>query len=66
MSSENRIERIMAWGPVLFGLGFVAPLISQSMQAMEIDEFWGVGSLIWGLGLGLSLGLIAKSRSSWL
>ena len=66
MSSEDRIASVMAWGPVLFGLGFVAPLISQSMQALAIDRVWGVGSLGWGIGLGLSLGLIARWRGSWL
>jgi hypothetical protein len=66
MSAEDRIERIMAWGPVLFGLGFIAPLISQSMQALDVEELLGIGSLGWGLGIGLSLGLIAKWRGSWL
>lgn len=55
-----------SWGPVLFGVGFVAPLVTQSLDAASMDAPWGASNLTFGLALGLTLGLIAKVRGRWL
>ena len=60
------LQTIGPWGPVLFGVGFLAPLIAQSMEAMEIAAPFGLTSIQTGLVIGVGLGLAAKSRGSWI
>ena len=60
------LEKAGAWGPVFFGLGFIAPLVAQSLDAAEIAAPFGLGTLQAGLVVGLGLGLVAKLRGSWL
>lgn len=66
MADTSLLERLGAWGPVFFGVGFLAPLISQSMDTAGIPAPFGVDSLYIGLAIGTTLGLIAKFRRSWL
>lgn len=60
------LQTIGPWGPVLFGVGFLAPLIAQSMEAMEIAAPFGLTSIQTGLVIGVGLGLAAKYRGSWI
>jgi hypothetical protein len=50
--------------PFVFGVGFVAPLIAQSLSALGVLP-WGIESILIGLGAGAALGLIAQLRGSW-
>ena len=51
--------------PTAFALGFLTPLIAQTMTAlgMGID---GVPNLAVGLGVALTLALVAHLRGGWL
>ena len=53
------------WGPVLFGVGFLAPLIAQTMEATGVPAPFGWPPITVGLGVGLVGGLVAKFRRSW-
>ena len=53
------------WGPVLFGVGFLAPLIAQTMEAIGVPVPFGWPPITVGLGVGLVGGLVAKVRRSW-
>ncbi len=52
--------------PLLFGVGFLAPLIAQSLDALAWAAPWGMSSLHFGLALGAGLGLIATLRGRWI
>ena len=59
------LEKIGNYGPVLFGIGFIAPLIAQSMDAAALSAPLGLPNLAFGLVLGTSLGVVAKLRRRW-
>ncbi len=60
------MRKASRWGPVLFGVGFVAPLVAQSLDAAAVSAPFGLGSLTFGLAVGISLGAVAKVRGSWI
>lgn len=66
MNATAILRKAHAWGPVLFGIGFVAPLIAQSLDAARIPAPWGLTPLQLGLAVGLAAGSVAKLRGSWL
>jgi hypothetical protein len=57
---------LASWGPLWFGLGFLAPLVAQSMDAMSIPAPFGLSTIVFGLLLGSTAGLVAKRRGSWI
>jgi hypothetical protein len=59
------LERIADYGPILFGIGFVAPLTAQSMEAVAISAPLGLSNIAFGLILGVSMGAVAKLRGTW-
>ena len=59
------LERLADYGPVLFGIGFVAPLTAQSMDAAAISAPLGLSNIAFGLILGVSMGAVAKLRGTW-
>jgi hypothetical protein len=58
-------EWMTAAGPVLFGVAFLAPLIAQSLEAVSLTAPFGLERIHFGLGLGLTLGVIAAMRGRW-
>ena len=66
MKALELLKKAGDWGPVLFGLGFIAPLVVQSMEAAGIAAPFGLGTLTTGLIVGTTLGLVAKIRGGWL
>ena len=66
MNATALLRRLDAWGPVLFGIGFVAPLIAQSLGALSLAAPFGLDPLAFGLLVGTGLGAVAKERGSWL
>lgn len=60
------IKAIFYMGPLLFGLGFLAPLTAQIIIALSWTPPLGLTPLIAGLILGGSLGLIAQFRGRWI
>ena len=63
---QTVIKAIFAIGPLLFGFGFMAPLISQVIQAMSWTPPFGLTPLMTGLIVGGTLGLIAQIRGTWI
>ena len=53
-------------GPFLFGVGFVAPLIAQSMDVADVEAPLGVSNLVLGLLLGAMMGTVAMVRGRWI
>jgi len=60
------LSRLVSLGPVFFGLGFVAPLVAQTLDAMGLEAPIAPSSLVFGLAFGLAAGLVAQVRGSWL
>jgi len=60
------LEKAGEYGPVLFGLGFLAPLIAQSLDAARVETLLGLSTLQLGLLAGAALGSVAKLRGRWL
>jgi hypothetical protein len=66
MNPLEFLAKLGDWGPVFFGLAFIAPLIAQSMEATHIGAPLGLSTLQFGLGVGVTMGLVAKWRGAWL
>jgi hypothetical protein len=66
MNVSASVGRLFEWGPVLFGIGFLAPLVTQSMNAASMTAPLGLGNLAFGLAVGLSAGVVAKWRGRWI
>lgn len=62
MKTLELLKHAYAWGPVLFGIGFLAPLIAQTMDAASIRAPAGLATLQTGLVAGFLAGLAAKAR----
>ncbi|MEL7454003.1 MAG: hypothetical protein AAGJ50_11600 [Pseudomonadota bacterium] len=60
------IKTIFYFGPLIFGIGFLAPLISQSIQAAGWTPPFGITPLLTGLVVGGALGVIAQFRGRWI
>jgi len=59
------LKKTFPWGPVLFGIGFVAPVVAQSMSAMELSAPVGLSTIEFGLIVGLAWGSVAKLSGRW-
>lgn len=53
-------------GPILFGIGFLAPVIAALLGLVGVQSPLGLSPIQFGLGLGILLGLIARQRRTWL
>jgi len=60
------IKTVFYFGPLIFGLGFVAPLSAQTIDAMSWTPPLGLSSLMAGLIIGGALGLLAQFRGRWI
>ena len=59
------LNQLGEYGPVFFGIGFVAPLIAQSMDAAALSAPLGLSNIALGLIVGVSMGLVARLRGTW-
>lgn len=55
-----------ALGPLLFGIGFLAPLIATLCDSFGISSPLGLAPIAFGLIVGSGLGLLAIIRKTWL
>ena len=62
---EALITQIFRFGPFLFGIGFLAPLIKEIIVRSALTVPFGLSPLLVGLVLGGGLGLMAQIRGSW-
>ncbi len=53
-------------GPLLFGIGFLAPVIAASLQAFRVQPPFGFSPVAVGLIIGMALGSLAMWRRTWL
>lgn len=51
------------FSPLVFGLGFLAPLSAQILTIFGYSA--GINNIFIGLAIGASLGLMAQLRGSW-
>ena len=63
---KGLLPRLVGFGPIFFGLGFMAPLIAQSLDALGLEAPIAPSNLVFGLGVGLTLGVVAQVRGTWL
>lgn len=63
---EAGIQKLFAIMPFLFGIGFIAPLTAQVMQAWHVAAPLGLGTTAFGLLFGGAWGLVANIRGRWL
>jgi hypothetical protein len=59
------IKTLKNYGPLLFGVGFLTPLIAQSLDAVALTAPFGISNLAFGFVVGISLGVVAKLRGRW-
>ncbi len=59
------IKTIFYFGPLLFGLGFIAPLTAQILAHVEAPLPFGLTPLIAGLILGAVWGTYAQIKGRW-
>tara|TARA_R110000868_G_scaffold69491_2_gene204550 strand:+ start:1905 stop:2102 length:198 start_codon:yes stop_codon:yes gene_type:complete len=60
------LKALGPWGPVLFGIGFLTPLIAQIIERAGATPPLGLSPLVMGLIVGPALGLAAKLRGRWI
>lgn len=60
------VRFLFSIGPILFGIGFIAPVLAQSAQALAINTVFGIHIMVVCLILGGTLGILAKLRGRWL
>jgi hypothetical protein len=59
-------QKLFAIMPFLFGIGFIAPLIAQSMAVWGWDAPFGMERIVFGLVFGASWGLYATIKGRWI
>lgn len=60
------LKAIAPWGPFLFGIGFLAPLIAAIMTSIGVAAPLGLTEIQTGLLIGGGWGLIAKFGGRWI
>lgn len=63
---EKILITLSPWGPVIFGIAFLAPLFATLMVRAGADDPFGIAPIWFGLVLGGLWGLYAKLKGSWL
>ena len=62
---QTAVRQLLNWMPFLFGIGFIAPLVAQSMAVWGVDAPWGMSRIAFGLLIGAPWGLYAVIRGRW-
>ncbi len=62
---ESALKKVFAVMPLLFGVGFIAPLIAQTMAAWHWDPPFALSRVAFGLTIGALWGLYATIRGRW-
>lgn len=63
---EIALKRLFYWMPFLFGIGFIAPLIAQTMAYWDVAAPLGMSRILFGLLIGAPWGLYAVWRGRWI
>jgi hypothetical protein len=59
------LQRLNPWGPLFFGVSFIAPLIATLLTRSGFEPPFGLSPIWLGIVLGSVWGLYAKFRGSW-
>ena len=63
---QNAVKLLFQWMPLLFGLGFIAPLIAQVIALWGISAPFGLSRIELGLLIVGPWGLYAVLRGRWI
>ena len=63
---EAAMKQIFRWMPLFFGIGFIAPLIAQTMALWGWAAPFGMSRVLFGLAIGVPWGAYAMIRGRWL
>lgn len=63
---ETVLKSVMKLLPLIFGIGFFAPVIAEGFRAVEIAAPFGLAPLTFGLLVGGVWGLFATLSGRWL
>jgi len=63
---QAAVKGLFRWMPFLFGIGFIAPLIAQSLAWWDISAPFGMSRIAFGLLIGAPWGLYAVLRGRWI
>ena len=63
---ETALKKLFYIMPFLFGIGFIAPLVAQTMAYWDIAAPFGMSRIGFGLMIGAPWGLYAVIRGRWL
>ncbi|WP_321491089.1 hypothetical protein [uncultured Hyphomonas sp.] len=63
---EQVIRSVFRFGPLIFALGFLAPLIAQIIGQLNWSPPFGISPLAAGLLVGGAYGLVAQFRGRWI
>ena len=59
-------RHLFQWMPLLFGIGFIAPVIAQTMAVWDIAAPLGMSRVMFGLLIGAPWGVYAMLRGRWI
>ncbi len=62
---QSAVKQLFYWMPFLFGIGFIAPLIAQSLAYWGLPAPWGMSGIGFGLLIGAPWGFYATLRGRW-
>ena len=65
MTMQAAVQQLFRWMPFLFGIGFIAPPIAQTMAYWDIAAPLGMSRIVFGLLIGAPWGLYAVLRGRW-
>jgi hypothetical protein len=64
--TQAAVQQLFRWMPFIFGIGFIAPLIAQTMAFWDVAAPWGMTRMAFGLLVGAPWGLYAVLRGRWI
>jgi hypothetical protein len=60
------IELIFKFGPLVFGIGFLVPLVHELIVRVDVALPYGLSAWALAFAIGGGLGLMAQVRGSWI
>ena len=66
MIVQSAVQKLFKWMPFIFGIGFIAPLIAQTMAYWDVAAPLGMSRIEFGLLIGAPWGLYAVLRGRWI
>jgi hypothetical protein len=63
--TQAAVQQLFRWMPLLFGIGFIAPVVAQTMAYWDLAAPFGMSRIAFGLAIGAPWGLYAVLRGRW-